>query len=367
MSFEKLGKKLGLGCMRLKMNGDSVDYDELSSMVDYLMDSGFNYFDTAHGYIDGKSEICVGDCISSRHNREDFVLANKLSAWCYEKEEDIDPLFESQLERCKTSYFDFYLLHSVNSETYPKYMQTHALEHIKQFKEQGKIKHIAISFHDNAKFLDMVLSNHPEIEAVQLQINYLDYDDPTVQSGDCYDVAVRHGKKVIVMEPVKGGALVNLVPKAAEVLDSLKVKSYASFALRYAASLPQVIMVLSGMGNMDMVRDNVETFENFVPFSKEEYETAELLRKIIRESKQIPCTGCSYCTEVCPKNISIPSYFTAYNGYLSARMTMEKAKEAFPTMGAKPGECIKCGKCEKICPQSIHIRDFLEEINDKIE
>lgn len=367
MSFEKIKKRLGLGCMRLKMDGENVCYEELENMVDCLIDSGFNYFDTAHGYIGGKSEICVGDCISKRHKREDFVLTDKLSAWCYKTEEDIDTLFEKQLAQCKVDYFDFYLLHSVNTETYPKYKETNAIDHLRKFKKEGKIKHIGISFHDSASFLDMVLSEIPDIEVVQLQINYLDYDDPQVQSKECYETAVRHGKKIIVMEPVKGGSLVNLPPKAANLLDSLGYDNYASFALGFVQSFPEVFMILSGMGNMEMVRQNMKTFDEFVPFGQKEEAIAKELRHLIREAKLIPCTACSYCTEVCPKNIPIPKSFGAYNEVLGAKMTIADAKKAFPNTMEKAKDCIKCGKCESVCPQKISIREKLEEIAKRCE
>ena len=204
--------------MRLKMNDTEVDYNEFNTMIDTFISAGFNYFDTAHGYIDGKSELVVRDCLTSRHPRESYVLADKLSYWCFEKEEDILPLFEKQLERCGVEYFDFYLFHCINHESYEKHKKCNSFEIVKKLKEEGKIKHIAMSFHDTADFLDMVLTEQPYMEAVQLQINYLDYDDPTVQSKECYDVAVKHGKKVIVMEPVKGGALANLPREAAEEL-----------------------------------------------------------------------------------------------------------------------------------------------------
>ncbi|MBE7050325.1 MAG: Fe-S oxidoreductase [Ruminococcaceae bacterium] len=365
MSFEKIKKRLGLGCMRLKMDGENICYDELEKMVDCLIDSGFNYFDTAHGYIGGKSEICVGDCISSRHKREDFVLADKLSAWCYNTEDDIDTLFEKQLSQCKVDYFDFYLLHSVNVETYPKYKETNAIEHLRKFKNEGKIKHIGISFHETAPFLDMVLSEIPDIEVVQLQINYLDYDDPSIQSKECYETAVKHGKKVIVMEPVKGGALVNLPPEGAKLLDSLGYDNHASFALGFVQSFPEVFMVLSGMGNMEMVKQNIKTFNDFVPFSKKEYDIAQILRKIIRDAKLVPCTACSYCTELCPQNIPIPGIFGTYNEILGAKMTVNGAKKAFPNTLEKADSCIKCGKCESVCPQKIAIREKLSEVEKR--
>lgn len=362
MAFDKVKKNLGFGCMRLKMNGENVDYDEFNRMIDEFIAAGFNYFDTAHGYIDGKSETAIRDCLAARYNREDYVLANKLSDWYFEKEEDIIPLFESQLKLCGVEYFDFYLFHCMTRTAYPKHKACNTFEIIKELKEQGKIKHIAMSFHDTADILDMILTEQPFIEAVQLQINYLDFDDPSVQSNACYDVAVKHGKKVIVMEPVKGGALVNLPDEAKKVFDELGGGSYASYALRYAASYPQVFMVLSGMGNMDMIRDNISTFSDFVPLNDEEIKATDRAREIIRESRQIPCTKCNYCAEVCPQNIPISELFACYNNYLLAKSTAAETKASFPSDKATAADCIKCGKCEEICPQNIEIKEHLEKI-----
>ncbi|MBR4949928.1 MAG: aldo/keto reductase [Clostridia bacterium] len=364
MSFDKIKKNFGFGCMRLKMTeDDKVDYDEFNRMIDRFMEAGFNYFDTAHGYIDGKSEIAIGDCLSSRYKREDFVLANKLSYWCFEKEEEVLPLFEKQLEICKVDYFDFYLFHCLTRDSYKKHKECNTFEIIKNLKEQGKIKHIALSFHDTADILDMILTEQPYIEAVQLQINYLDYDDPGIQSKACYDVAVKHGKKVIVMEPVKGGALVNLSEKSKKVFDEFGNGSYASYALRYAASYPQVFMVLSGMGSMEMMEDNIKTFSPFVPLNEEELKATDKVRQIIRDEKQIQCTKCNYCADVCPKKIPISELFTSYNKYLAADITKAQAKEEFPSDKPSASDCIKCGKCEKICPQNIKIKDHLEKIS----
>ncbi len=363
MGFDGVKGSLGFGCMRLKMIDDKVDYQEFNRMIDAFIDAGFNYFDTAHGYIDGKSEIAIHDCLVARHKREDYVLADKLSDWYFEKEEDILPLFEKQLERCGVEYFDFYLFHCLTRVSYEKHKKCNTFEIIKKLKEQGKIKHIAMSFHDTADILDMILTEQPYIEAVQLQINYLDYDDPGVQSKACYDVAVKHGKKVIVMEPVKGGYLVNLPDKAMQVFDQLNGGSYASYALRYAASYPEVLMVLSGMGDMNMMQDNIKSFTDFVPFSKEEFEATDRVREIIREARQVPCTRCNYCAEVCPKNIPISELFSVYNKFLYAKITAGEAKELFPKDRSTAGDCIKCGKCEKICPQNIDIKQHLEKIS----
>ena len=360
MAFDKIKNNFGFGCMRLKMTDGEVDYSEFDRMLDRFIGAGFNYFDTAHGYIGGKSETAIRDCLSARYNREDFVLANKLSYWLFEKEEDIIPLFESQLKACGVDYFDFYIFHALNREAYLKHKKCNSFEVVKGLKAAGRIKHIAISFHDSADVLDMILTEQPSVEAVQLQLNYLDYDDPTIQSRACYDVAVKHGKKVMVMEPVKGGVLVNLPKSAADELDSVGASSPASFALRFAASFPAVFMVLSGMGSVEMVEENIKTFSDFTPFSEAEFSAAERARAAIRRARLIPCTACGYCTDVCPKSIRIPEIFATYNEYLQAKIARDEARKNLCGEHSA-ADCIKCGKCEKICPQSIEVRRYLED------
>ncbi len=361
MFFDKIKGNLGFGCMRLPMIDKEVDKKEFCRMIDAFMDAGFNYFDTAHGYIEGKSETAIRDCLSARYKREDFVLADKISYWCFEKEEDVIPLFEKQLKCSGVEYFDFYLFHCVTKDSYEKHKRCNTFEISKKLKEQGKINHIGMSFHDTAEFLDKVLTEQPYMEVVQLQLNYLDYDDPTVQSKACYDVAVKHGKKVIVMEPVKGGALSDIPKEAAEILGTLGDGSKASFALRYAASYPEVFMVLSGMGNMAMMNDNINTFKNFKPIQKNEFEVFDEVRKTIRKIKQIPCTKCNYCKEVCPKDIPISEIFSVYNSFLGAKISKSEAKGKLSPYIDNMADCIKCGKCESNCPQNIKIRQELEK------
>ncbi|MBR5539503.1 MAG: aldo/keto reductase [Clostridia bacterium] len=366
MFNEKIKGNLGFGCMRLPMINKEekiIDKDEFCRMTDAFMDAGFNYFDTAYGYIDGKSELAVRDCLTSRHDRESYVLADKLSYWCFEKEEDVLPLFEKQLERCGVEYFDLYLFHCMNHEGYEKHKRCNTFEIVKKLKDEGKIKHIGMSFHDTADYLDMILTEQPYMEFVQLQLNYLDYDDPTVQSKACYDVAVKHGKKVIVMEPVKGGALADLPADAAKELRKLGDASQASYALRYAATFPAVFMVLSGMGDMKMMNDNVNTFKNFVPITEKDVETFDKVREIVRKVKQIPCTRCNYCADVCPSGIPISEIFFIYNKLMGAKISRSETKELLVPYREKINECIKCGKCETNCPQSIEIRERLEKIN----
>ena len=364
--FENISKKLGFGLMRLPMKENEVDILETSKMVDLFIEAGFNYFDTAHGYIDGKSEKAVKECLTSRYERDKYILANKLSIWLVESYEDIISLFNEQLRICGVDYFDFYLLHSLNVPNYKKCKELNAFEYVKKLKEEGKIKHIAISFHDTADVLDTILSEQPIIEAVQLQINYLDYDDPSVQSKACYDVAVKHGKKVIVMEPVKGGALVNLPSEAKKLFDDLKGGSYASYALRYAAGYENVIMVLSGMGNTAMMMDNISSMSDFVPLNEKELSATDKAREIIRKLKQIPCTACNYCADVCPVGIPISKIFSSFNKCLTAEMTAEEAAKLLPADSSKVHSCADCGLCETVCPQTIEIRKTLQNAAENL-
>lgn len=360
--LEKIKGNLGFGCMRLPMADGEVDKAEFCRMIDAFIEAGFNYFDTAHGYIEGKSERALRECLVDRYDREAYVLADKLSYWCFESEEDILPFFEKQLEICGVDYFDYYLFHCLNREGYAKHLRCNSFEIIKKLKEEGKIKHIAMSFHDTADFLDKILTEQPYMEAVQLQFNYLDYDDPTVQSKACYDVAVKHGKKVIVMEPVKGGALANLPEKAALELSKLGDGSQASHAIRFAMSYPEVFMVLSGMGSMDMMRDNISTAKSLKPLTSKDEEIYAITREIIREVRQIPCTKCNYCAEVCPSKIPISEIFEIYNGFLGASISRGEVKERLLPYAEKIDKCVKCGRCEGNCPQSIGIREMLEKI-----
>ena len=365
--FKEIKKNFGFGCMRLPMNGDEVNYEEFNKMIDTFIEAGFNYFDTAHGYIGGKSELAIKDCLVARYPREAFILANKLTHPYFDCEEDIRPFFFDQLKRCGVEYFDFYLFHTLNATNYQKHKACNSFKIVQELKAEGRIKHIAMSFHDTADVLDMILSENEFIEAVQLQFNYLDYDDPAVQSKKCYDVAIKHGKKIMVMEPVKGGSLVNLPSEAAEKLSKLTDGSQASFAIRYAASFPDVFMVLSGMGNMAMVEDNISTMGIFVPLTKGEIEATEDLRQTIRKINQIQCTKCEYCVDGCPAAIKIPYVFAPYNDYIAAKSTRREAKQNLPDGSALPSACIKCGACEEICPQNLPIRKLLEQVASTLE
>lgn len=356
-------KKFGFGCMRLPMVDGEIDFEQCNQMVDHFMKEGFTYFDTAHGYLDGKSEIAVRECLVKRYPRESFTVTDKLTHTFFKTEEEIRPLFESQLEACGVEYFDYYLMHALTAEAYPQYVRCHAFEIAQELKAEGKIRHVGISFHDKAQVLEQILTEHPEIEVVQLQFNYADYDNPSIESYACYQVCEKHQKPVIVMEPVKGGGLINLPEEAKEVLDSLHGGSYASYAIRFCVSFPQIFMVLSGMSNMEQMLDNTSFMKDFVPFSEEEHEAVHKVREILKKQDTIACTACRYCTDGCPKHIAIPDLFACYNVKKQYQDWNSNFYYNVHTQnGGKASDCIRCGKCEHICPQHLPIRDLLQDV-----
>ena len=362
MRFERIQKNFGFGLMRLPMNGDQVDTEQTKKMVDAFFAKGFNYFDTAHGYIDGKSELAVKACLSSRYPRDSYILTNKLSGNYFSSGEEIRPLFESQLEACGVEYFDFYLMHAMNKNRYEEYTAMKAIEICQELQSEGKIRHIGMSFHDKAEVLDEILTNWPAIEVVQIQFNYVDYEDEKVESRKCYEVCRKHNKPVIVMEPVKGGSLVNLPATAQKVLDNLNGGSNASYAIRFAAGFEGMMMVLSGMSNLEQMEDNLSFMENFQPLNETEQEAVSKVTAIFRNQGLIPCTACRYCTEVCPQEIAIPELFAALNA-----KKQEGAEAVYPEGTTPASECIKCGACEKICPQNLNIRELLVVAAEELE
>ena len=366
--FPEIKKKLGFGGMRFPKNGKEIDLDLLTKMIDVFMENGFNYFDTAHGYHSGRSETALRECLVKRYPRESFVITNKLSTFHFEKEEEIRPLFELQLEATGVDYFDFYFMHAQNRTNFKKYKDCRAYETALELIDEGKVKHLGISFHDTADVLDEILTEYPQIEVVQIQFNYLDYDDASVQSRLCLETCKKHGKPVIVMEPVKGGSLVNLPDDAAAVLDALGGGSHASYAIRFAAGQDGIIMVLSGMGNMDMVRDNLSYMTDFKPLDERETEAVFKVAEIIKSKNLISCTSCRYCVEGCPKNIVIPRLFACMNesnkwknwnsGYYYGIFTKDRGKAS---------DCIGCGQCEEVCPQKLPIRELLKAVAEQFE
>ncbi|EGD46599.1 aldo/keto reductase [Ruminiclostridium papyrosolvens DSM 2782] len=362
-------KNFGFGCMRLPMNGEDVDIAQMNEMVDTYLDNGFNYFDTAHGYLQGKSELALKECLTRRYARDKYILTNKLTNIYFKKEEDIRPFFENQLIWCGVDYFDYYLMHAQVAESFKFFKDCNAYETAFALKAEGKVKHVGISFHDRAKVLEQILTEYPDIEVVQIQFNYADYEDPAVESRKCYEVCRKYNKPVLVMEPVKGGNLVNLPEDAKKILEDLHNGSSASFAIRFAAGFEGIEMVLSGMSSLEQMQDNISFMKEFEPLSEKELEAVSKVQEILHNMNLIPCTACRYCTDGCPKNISIPDLFACMN---TKNMYHDwnadyYYSEVHTKNNGKASDCIKCGKCEKACPQHIQIGDLLVQVAKEFE
>ena len=364
-------KKLGFGLMRLpKLEGDVIDVEQTKKMVDLFMDAGFTYFDTAWAY--AGSEDAIRQALVERYPREKFQLATKNAAWinCKTKEE-ATAQFDTSLKQTGAGYFDFYLLHNLG-ESRTKYFDDFDLWNwVQEKKEQGLIKHVGFSFHSTPEELEEILNAHPEMEFVQLQINYADWENPAIQSKACYEVARKHGKPVVIMEPVKGGMLATPPKSVEEILKAAEPESSAaSWAVRFAANLEGVITVLSGMSNVEQMQDNLSYMKDFAGLTEKEKETLDKAQEELKKIPLIPCTTCNYCAKVCPKEIGVSGSFTAMN-YLTLYGSKEQAlhQEGWLVGGhgrKSAKECVKCGKCEEVCPQHIKIREELEKVAQEL-
>ena len=359
--MDTLGKdiaKLGFGLMRLPMLGDEVDTEQTNRMVDLFLSNGFTYFDTAYGYIDGKSEKAAKTCIVDRYPRERFQLATKLPAWAVSTADEAKAMLATSLQRTGAGYFDFYLLHSLGDNRTQVFEDYGIWDFVMEQKAKGVLKHVGFSLHDTAEALDAILTKHPEAEFVQLQINYNDWESASVQSHQCYEVARKHRKPVIIMEPVKGGSLAMLPEPAAGLLHAAAPEvSMSSWAMRYAASLEGVVTVLSGMSNIDQMEDNIKTMKHLTPMSDAERAVLDSVNLALAKLPRVPCTDCHYCVKGCPVEIDIPGVLTAintkqlYNNQTGAQGHYNWVTRA----GGVASKCIACGQCEMVCPQHIGI------------
>lgn len=370
-------KKLGFGLMRLPLiNKDdisTIDLETTKKMVDVFMEYGFSYYDTAYTYHNGNSETAFREAVVKRYPRESFTITDKLPCWAIHSAADLERIFNEQLNRCGVEYFDYYWLHALNKNYYATMQNVDGFGFISQKKAEGKIRHIGFSFHDEPALLEQILSEHPETEYVQLQINYLDWNDPTVRANECYEICRRHKKEIIVMEPVKGGALAKVPQQVEEMFrNSDSQASPASWAVRYAASLPGIIMVLSGMSNLEQINDNTSYMEDFQPLTDEEKMIVGSATAIIKDAVAIPCTACHYCTEDCPMQIAIPEYLAIYNTLHQFRQEHQwlNTKAYYDKLNSSHGkasDCIQCGQCEARCPQHIAIIDNLQKVAESLE
>ena len=368
-------KKLGFGMMRLPLlssDQKDIDFEQVNKMVDEFLLHGFEYFDTAWMYHEHTSEIVARECLVKRYPRECFKLATKLPVFSLTCAEDMQKIFDEQCKKCGVEYFDYYLLHNLNKGDYPAVQEYDAFAFARKLKAEGKIRHYGFSFHDTPQLLDRILTEHPDAEFVQLQINYLDWESEGVQSKNCWEVARKHNKPVIVMEPVKGGTLAKVPADAEGLFRAVRPDmSVPSWAIRFAAGLDGVFMVLSGMSNLEQLEDNVSFMERFRPLNAEERLTVNKVSGVIKGTGAIACTACRYCTENCPKNIPIPDYFSLYNLHLiegkNGWSSQFNYYEALTADHGKASDCVKCGACEGHCPQHLKIRDLLEKVSGVFE
>ncbi len=368
-----MNKKLGFGLMRLPLKSDDqrdIDIEAVKKMCDYYLENGFTYFDTSYVYHGGLSENAFKQAVVERYPRDAYTVTDKIPTWMLKSEADLQKYFDEILTNLGVDYLDYLWLHTLGEANYEIAQKYHGFEFLQKMKSEGKVRHIGFSYHDKSGLLDKILTEHPEVEYVQLQINYIDWESESIESRKCYEVATKHNKPVIVMEPIKGGVLSKVSPDIEKMYkDKNPDLSVSSWAIRYAASLPNVVMVLSGMSNMEQLCDNVSYMKDFKPLDDDEHKIIDKATKILIHGSEIPCTACRYCTDGCPMKIKIPDLFSLYNDIKKFKNEIS-AGDYYTNMtenGGKASSCIECKQCERHCPQHIKITKWLKAVADKFE
>ena len=363
-------KKLGFGLMRLPLtdpeDAGSIDMEQLCAMVDRFMEKGYTYFDTAWMYCKHQSESAVKTALVDRYPRDSFTLTTKFHVGYAKELADRERIFRTQLEKTGAGFFDYYMVHSITRDNFPEYLRLEVFPWVSGLKAKGLARHIGFSFHGDPALLDEVLTRFPEMEFVQLQMNYLDWENEHVQSRACYEIARKHGKPIVVMEPVKGGTLANIPSAGMQIYKGVHPDWTApAWALRFVAGLPGVEMVLSGMSDLAQLEENTDLFRQITPLTQEEQTAVARVTEILKGGKAIPCTGCAYCTGGCPMGIPIPQLFGVYNADQGVDRKKDENAAAFARLGetgGKPGDCIACGQCEGVCPQHLPIIEDLKAV-----
>lgn len=373
-------EKFGFGMMRLPQLDENdptqVDVEQVKKMVDVYIENGGKYFDTAYPYHNGVSELVLKEAVVDRYPREDIIIATKLPIFSVEKPEDMEKFFNEQLEKCGVDYFDYYLIHNINEMTHHAVYDYDSFEFVREKKKEGKIKNIGFSLHDKSEALLEALEAFPDCDFIQLQINYLDWDTPSVESKKCYEIAKEYNKPVIVMEPVKGGALANLPDVAEKLFKEYDENSEnVSWALRFCNELDNVFMVLNGVSSIEQMENSIKVFKNIKPLNDKEHELINQVRDIVNDLTPIKCTECNYCIEHCPVDIPIPKYFSIYNNYHINKtqggdelgpfvyyLTLSKKDE-----NGSAAECIECEACVKYCPQHLKIPELLKDVDKDLD
>lgn len=362
--------RFGFGFMRLPQKNLEIDYETLQQMVDLYIKSGGNYFDTAYTYYDGISEEAIRKTVIERYPRDKIRLANKMPIYDMTKDDNPEEIFEDQLRRCGVDYFDYYLLHGLEEEDYEvTCKELNIFDLLQEYKKEGKIKKIGFSFHDMPEVLDKILTEHPEMEFVQLQINYLDWYNPEVESKKCYDVACKHNKPIMIMEPLLGGRLAKVPKEVQEVFDEANMNP-ATLALSYVFSLDNVAMILSGMNNIGVMKENLEFLKKFNKINEDEKKLIEKARAMLEDIKIINCTNCNYCRSGCPQKIPISSFFKLYNRTIIEKGPSKEHINKYNEIAqkhTKASDCIACERCEEVCPQHLEIVDNLDMISELFE